>query len=461
MPSFYGDVYETIVDGVSGLSAGGDPSCQIVGSCSLGEVGKKYLLGKNSDLSVLGEGNLVDGIRDFFLTAPADSVIVAVPTTGDIAGSLSTVTKTGTGTATNALTGTPKCNAEVILEITKAGALNEARAKYSTDGGDTYTEEFIIPVGGAVTIDPCGAVITFTEGGTPAESFVLGDTYSFTATAPKSSLAKVIEGVNAGLDLYSPEFVFVAEDMDDTGWAGLGSLADTYYSAHKPVFFITKLALPSGDVDTYVSDLMTKRATFAHRFVVVCAQYGEIIGADGKLPARNGAGILSGTIASANVNQSVGEVNAFPVTVFKMPSGWTEAHSKTLDDGGFTVLRRYAGLKSLFWANGRTMAESISDYQFIEVVRTVFKAIRISRVAALGSLQGAGDSIGIERLKANINTALNTMVKAVPRELTGFQVLFPDNQDIVNNGAAFELELYGVPILRKIKLFLKYMYKEA
>jgi hypothetical protein len=65
---------------------------------------------------------------------------------------------------------------------------------------------------------------------------------------------------------------------------------------------------------------------------------------------------------------------------------------------------------------------------------------------------------GLAYLKTNLDTALNTMVKAVPQELVGFVNNIPPGQDIVNNGVANEMTLIGVPIIRKLKLFARYVY---
>jgi hypothetical protein len=61
-------------------------------------------------------------------------------------------------------------------------------------------------------------------------------------------------------------------------------------------------------------------------------------------------------------------------------------------------------------------------------------------------------------LKANIDGALNTMTAAVPKELAEGTANIPAGQDIVNNGVAVEMDLIGIPIIRKIKLFARYIY---
>lgn len=459
--SYYGDVYETIIDGASGLSPSGAPVGIITGTCSIGEVGKKYLIGNSSDIAgVLGSGRLVERIRDFFTKAPADAVLVAIPSAKDIAGESGTIEKTGSGLATVAKTGNPQYDGNIVFEILSDGGLNEATGKYSTDGGDTFSAPFTLPVGGVVAIGDTGMTFTFTESGLTTASFKKGDMYKLKITSPKSSLTAVMDALGLGLESYTPRFVYVAQGVDNVYRMAIGVKMDQLFEAHRPTYAITEAVEKSEieDVDGYVNRLVTDRAAFSHRWVVCVGGYGEIVEATGKVPTRNYGGVLAGVVAKARVNQSVGEVSAFPVSNVILPLGWTEAHSKTLDESGYVTLRRYAGLNALFFANGRTMADAISDYQFIEVVDTTFKAIRLSRIAALKNLQSAGDKLGIKKVTADIESALGVMTSAFPKELDSYKVNIPEGQDVVNNGLAYELELFGIPILRKIKLFFMFKY---
>lgn len=87
------------------------------------------------------------------------------------------------------------------------------------------------------------------------------------------------------------------------------------------------------------------------------------------------------------------------------------------------------------------------------------------RIAALKSMYDeAGDvllgdnALGLAYLKADIENALDTMVKAKPQELAGYVVNIPSGQDVVNNGVAVETTLIGIPIIRQIKLYSNYVY---
>ena len=90
-----GDVLEYLVDGTSGLAPGGvEGAAIVVGVCSLGQVGKGYLLGKESDLAgLLGVGPLVDRLRDVFATGGQNPVVIAVPVEGLPGGYISPVSR--------------------------------------------------------------------------------------------------------------------------------------------------------------------------------------------------------------------------------------------------------------------------------------------------------------------------------------------------------------------------------
>lgn len=167
---------------------------------------------------------------------------------------------------------------------------------------------------------------------------------------------------------------------------------------------------------------------------------------------------------SIPVQRAAGRVKDGPVSQLSLPDGW-EAIQPTLEDAGFLTAKKYAGLDGVYWGDSRTMADATSDYRYEEVLRTVFKAVRLMRIQALKSMYDeAGDPLrpdsaaGLAYLKANIENGLDTMVKAIPSELAAYVVDIPPGQDIANNGVAVEVTLIGIPIIRQIKLFASYVY---
>ena len=312
-----------------------------------------------------------------------------------------------------------------------------------------------------MTIGSTGAIITFTDAvSEPENSFVVGDTYAFKTTAPIASLTNIMAAIDYPLSIYDVEFVYVVGASDSTDWATFGAKAEELWNDHRPTFFICEAALPGAEdtIDDWVADLVADADDFAHSRVVVNAAFGKISMSDGHLLQRNTGGMLTGLICNIPVMRSVGNVQNCSISNVVLPDLYTNAHAKALDDAGYCTLRTYAGLSALFYSNGRTQADVISDYQFIEVLRTVFKAVRLSRIAALKSMQLEATEGQLAKCKADVEAALDTMVKAIPKELDHHIVTIPPNQDIVNNGLAVEEELYGIPIIRNIKLFFMYKY---
>lgn len=459
-----GDVLEYLVDGTSGLSPGGvEGAALVAGVCSLGTVGKAYLLGKSSDLTgLLGVGPLVDRLRDIFATAGQDAAVIAVPVTASVAGTIGDVAKTGTGPDVTT-GGTAKAAADVVIEIVKGGVRNVGTYKLTVDGGDNWDVERTIPADGTINVGTTGVTVTAPE--TPA--MVAGDRYAFIVSPPTATITDVMTAIEQPLSLYDVELVYVTGASDETDRAAMGAKADTLWNAHRPTFFVAETRLPgeSEDLDTWTAAMLTDRAEYSHRFVTVCAAFGEIVDATGRSLTRNWAGLMVGKILSIPVQRAIGRVKDGGISQGTLPDKFTSAMQQQLENAGFVTAKHYAGLTSAYWGDGRTLADAASDYQYLEVVRTVFKAVRKARIAALKSMYDeAGDPVaeggagGLAYLASVIETALDTMVAAVPSELAAHVVTIPDGQDIVNNGVAVEMALIGIPIIREIKLFAGYIY---
>jgi hypothetical protein len=317
-------------------------------------------------------------------------------------------------------------------------------------------------VDGQITVADTGAIITCPEGNYP-----LGTTYQFDLLAPVPTIADVIDALTIPLETVDPEFVYVVGPSDSVDWAAMGALADDLWNRHRPTFFVCEGRLPAAgeDLNDWVTALKQERMGFAHRFVSVCVGFGEISDRTGLRKLRNAGGLLAGRIMEVPVQRDIGRVRDQGITGISLPEGYTEAMQSELEEAGYITLTRYAGLQAVYWGTARTMADSTSDYQRLEVLRVTFKAVRLMRLQALKSLkdelgdplQGA-DTSGLAYLRANLENALDTMVKAKPKELAGYAVSIPMDQDFVNNGVATETTLIGIPIIDTIKLFSSYVY---
>ena len=135
----------------------------------------------------------------------------------------------------------------------------------------------------------------------------------------------------------------------------------------------------------------------------------------------------------------------------------------TLEEAGFLTAKKYTGSSGAYWGDSRTLSENTSDFRFEEVLRTTFKAVRLTRDAARKSLYDeAGDPLrrgndgGLAYLKASLENALDAMVAA--GELAGYVVDIPSGQNVARDGVSVEITLIGIPIIREIRLYNRYTY---
>lgn len=407
------------------------------------------------------DGIVAVGTTGVNITMAAGTYVVDTEYEFLIRDSIGAITKMGTGPDITAA-GTVKAAASVQMLIVKAGGLGVGRYRMSVDGGESYFPDRTIPADGVIAVSDTGVSITF-----PDSDAVLGDLYEFDLMPPTASITNIISAIETPLELYDVEMVCVVGDTDSTDWTALGVQADDQWNAHKPTMFICQSRLPyeNEDQSDFVAEMIAERSGFAHRFVAVCTAYGPVTDSRGFSITRNWLGLLVGRLMSIPVMRSIGRVRDGGITPASLPEGFNNAVYEALEAEGFIHCKTEAGLESVYWGNARTMAEDTSDYRYIEILRVVFKAVRLLRIAALKSLHDeagdtilGGDASGIKYLNANLVTALKVMSSAQPKELADYVIDIPLGQDIVNNGLSVETILIGIPIIRKIELHTGYTY---
>lgn len=461
----WSSIDETISDGSLGLNSNRNPKALIVGTCSK-DIEYPISLGKSSMVEeLLGLGDMPSRIKDMQMTM-SDSSIIAIKSHGDIPGTISEIKKTGD--VDISILGDPLISARISLQLKNIDDIkvNKSLANNASIGcilkieGDyTYYSDTEFFVNSSLYIPQIGLEITLNT----LENISSNCSWEFFITAPRSSYLELEKVIINNIDIYSPEFIYIAQNIDKDCVKLLGTLSERLFDEHKPCFFLLESGLDNTSERSLSEKISIKREEFtdiAYRFISIVCQEGYILSSSGKVK-RSPSGLCAGHITNASVSESIGATNKFPITQYEFISGWTNEHSRALDESRFITLRTYAGLENLFWSNGRTFGGNASDYQFIEIVRTVLKAIRISRKASISYIQSPGDYIGIQNLLADIRSALTTMTSAIPKELDDFIVSFPEGQDINNNGIWIDIELMGLPIIRKIKLNFLYKYKEA
>ncbi len=356
-----------------------------------------------------------------------------------------------------------KAGAQVVLRITRAGTINEGQYELSLDGGDLYAAARTLPLSAQIAVGNTGVVITLDD----EESYALGSVYSFNLLPPVPTIGAVMEALELPLSRLDPEFIHVCGPTDAVDWAALSMLAQQQFNGHRPVFVTCEARLPydGEDLDAWADWLLDQRAQGAAPFVAVCVAYGEVLGRSADRRERNAGGLLAGRIMAVPVMRHIGRVLSGAVTPLNLPAAWSDAVQVGLQGAGFLTPTTYVGLDGVYFGDDKVLAEDISDYQFLTVVRVVFKALRLMRIQALKSVfDEAGDpilegkAVGLNFLARNLEAAVDTMTTAIPQELAAAVVNIPGGQDIVNNGVAVEITLIGIPIIKKISLHTRYVY---
>ncbi len=183
-------------------------------------------------------------------------------------------------------------------------------------------------------------------------------------------------------------------------------------------------------------------------------------------------GVWLGCVSSAAVHESISWVKKFPTgialpafsdstLVRSVDKAWIEK----LDSARYLFIAPIVGVAGSYWNDSHNMDKATSDYNSIELVRTMDKACRGIRTyltpelggnvyidAETGKLQ----PYTVSHLETVANKALEDMEKA--GELSGYQVKIDPEQDVLGN-STIEVVIKNVPVgvIRKIKVKIGYV----
>ncbi|ALA68832.1 hypothetical protein GT50_00545 [Geobacillus stearothermophilus 10] len=461
MPTGLPDAKVVIQDG--GLGASRDAAGGVhlkIGVCTLGVPNRIYRVSDPSKVvSTFGTGELVSALLDSMQIGARD--IIVVPAAASIAGTIGDVEHTGTGGRVLTVTGTPNNRYVVIVKITKSGGVNEAQYQLSLDG-NTFGPVRTIPSTGTIDLQGTGLTLQFTSPSPPTtDNFVEGDEYRFETTAPKMNNQDFLNAMNVvknnSLDY---EFIHVVGESDLALWAMCASDAEVLEENHKPIHFICEARRPDDGetIDEWVQSLITARQSFVSDRVTVVAPLVKVASLDGSQRWSNLAGVYAGILARARVSESPGKVMSFPLSnVTALMEGMDNSHIKALDDAGYVTARTFEGLPGFYITNGRMMAAPGSDFEFVEVRRTVDKAARLVRQASVRYVQSEADEEGLENLLANLAAPLTgQMMSPGAPEISDFTLSIPEGQDVFSTRSIeIDLAIVPIPIMKWITVRLK------
>ncbi|MGL4367655.1 MAG: DUF2586 family protein [Brevinemataceae bacterium] len=464
-------VNEKITDSTSGLLPNTGPIALVVGPSSkfAGKgidlpASKAVTIGRSSNIEeIFGIGEMPRRLKDM-QSVMSDCTVIGFGTEADIPGTI--IEESSNNAVQLMVDGEPLGTSEISLKVineqvvnskNKQTGYNLGTVNFELDiKGDIYLNKQIRIIDGVYTITELGIALRFAEN----VVFQGGESWTIKTKAPLSSITNIEAKIAKALELYTPEFIFVAQEVSVNEAELFADWSEKLFENHKPCFFLLENNLAQEkSFDIAIADKKEEFATFDGRFVSIVCQDGYVRTSKG-MERRSPSGLCAGYITKSYVNQSIGAVKEFAVNNYEFHEGWTNVHSRALDESKFITLRSYAGLQNLYWTNGRTFANNNSDYRFLEIVRTVFKAVRLARYAALPYIQAPGNDIGIQNLIAQVRNAITSMTESLPQELEHFNVSAPENQDIANSGILLDIELFGIPVIRKIQLNFMYKYQQ-
>ncbi len=225
-----------------------------------------------------------------------------------------------------------------------------------------------------------------------------------------------------------------------------------------------------------VTDLPTDIAGAGQcRVSVVIGQAGSGTGAELYTDKENETakssvsclGVALGLLSAAAVHQSISWIKQFPSGV-SMPAfgdgtlyrSLDSALIEQLDAARYIFLVTHVGQAGSYINDSHTMDAAISDYAYIEAVRTMDKAVRGIRTyltpelggnVYVDSNTGKMQSFSVAHLETTANKALEDMEKA--GELSGYKVEIDPEQDVLSTSCLeIVIKQVAVGVMRKIKI---------
>lgn len=420
----YGDVNVTVEDGNLGRSSSTGKGTHFkIGISNVESSSPILVTGSMNAKTIkerLGETPLADACIDAVEWGAAS--IYNIPVKTGTPGTIGKVTETKAGSGTFNVTGSPNNAYDIVIEVTEAGECNEGCLKYSVDGGNTFTEEMTIPINGEVTISDTGLEAKFTdaEGG---NSFLEGDRFTFSTTAPSMDNQSVINAVQGLINSsIAFEFIHIVGASSKALWASLAALANDFLAKYKrPLFFVLEARAKRAEesLDEYVNAMIEERKGINNMYLQVVCSNSRYQRMDGRVQDINNAGIVTGLYGRAKESQSIGEVKSFPVSEVKMlkllPEG-IEDYISVLDGAKYLTFRQYIGREHYYVTSANMMSPEGSDYAYAEDVRVSNRLVKEVRAKAVNELQVEVDPSDLEAGLANIQAQLNIPVEDAVRD---------------------------------------------
>lgn len=322
---------------------------------------------------------------------PVIGVRVATTTQG----TTSEVTRTGTGTATLSVTGTPNDAHRVLVTVTRTGTLADSKAAVVITVNGQEGGERAVPTTGTLDIPGTGLSITFAGGDLKA-----GDTHTFTTTAPAATVADIAAALEALLSTRPDiRFIHVLGSCTPTLLAAVDAILTERETRN---FYVHALleARPMNDGEAPSDYLAAIETQFQGVTAMRCA-----IALDGgmiynpltrTLERRNSAWKLSAQRAGRDIGEAPYRVRTGPHVATS-----TLAFDANLvgTTGRFAALRTLDGRDGVYTAAWPMLAPQGSDYDTVQRREVIDRAAQIGYIAAMDYL---GDDVPVDTTTGKI-----------------------------------------------------------
>lgn len=433
-----------------------------VGAAESGIANRVYVINNTPQAKdVFGRGVLVDSLEQFFeefdeAKGQKPVPVLCVRPENDVAGLVATPVKTGDGEALIPTTaGTPTGSRVVVLKITKAGASGVAEYRKSVDGGDNFSAPLITPASGSPISLDVGVTATFTNASTPANTFKIGDTFTFTIAGPSASNASRLTAIEALKREYGAYWIHVLGPATRAFAMSCNAILEEMEMEHHLPSFIILEARGKNQSETlpeyfqFIQDEFDPFASPKGRVMIAVGEGRYIKGgvnASGGYSAvksvgdsigewRNFATMATAKIAAAPVNVSIGYVKDMRSLTFSEIRYWEEGYRNYMDllhDMGLMVLKQYDDYEGIFIARDKIKAASASDFKELPERRRADKMHRILYRESLQFLNmdtevdsGSG---GLDYLKTYVDSKISAEMEAPGRkEISSHEIILdPD-----------------------------------
>ncbi|WP_017850474.1 DUF2586 family protein [Leptospira interrogans serovar Szwajizak] len=434
-----------------------------VGTAETGDANRVYVINNTPQAKdVFGRGELVDALEQFFEEFDESKGQKPVPVLcvrpfNDLAGSVGTPTKVGGGEAALPTTsGIPTGSRVVVLKITKAGACGIAEYRKSVDAGANFSTPLIIPSSGSAISLDVGVSTTFTNASTPANTFQLGDTFTFIITGPSASNASRLAAIEVLKREYGSYWIHVLGPASRAFAMSCNVILEEMETEHHlPSFMIleTRSKNESESIPQYFQYIQDEFEPFVSpkgRVMIAVGEaryikggvnpsggYSAVKSAGDSIGAwRNFATMATAKIAATPVNVSIGYVKDMRSLTFSEIRYWDEGYRNYMDllhDMGLMVLKQYDDYDGIFIARDKIKAGSDSDFKELPERRRADKMHRILYRESLQFLNmdtevdsGSG---GLDYLKAYIDSKISAEMESPGRkEISGHEIVLDPNK---------------------------------